>query len=63
MLGERLARATAEGTNIDTTSSTKYTEWVELVTFSGRIAFLVGIKEEGADEVRRHVDEPNEVFF
>lgn len=53
----------ARGTGINTTVGTKYTEWVELETFSGGIALFAGDKEEGVLEAKRHIDGTSEIFF
>lgn len=60
-LGQRLRPTIAEGTSIDTTAGTEYSDWVEPDTFSGCIATFAGGKEESAEKAKKHTEGPDEL--
>lgn len=57
-LGQGLVRAMEDGMNIDTSSGTEHTEWVELVEFLVNFAPFVSEKEEAAKDGKQKIDGP-----
>lgn len=62
-LGQRLPRMLAERTDIDATSGTEYTMWVESAEFLGKMDHFAGDKDETAKVAKRDVDSPDEPSF
>lgn len=62
-LGQRLTRTIAEVTSINTISGMEHIEWLEEETFPRGIAPFTETNVEGAKEMKRYVDGPDEISF